>query len=178
LSVAAQRYATALTEAALEQGATEAVRKQLGEFLRLTQESAELKNSLANPAVELESKHGAVEEIAAHLGANKIVRNFLLVLVDHDRIPLLPEIHKAFHNLILEREGLAEAQVTSAAQLTPAQRKELMSVLERLTGKKVEARYLVDPAVMGGAIVRIGSTIYDGSVRTQLERLRAQLTAE
>ena len=178
MSVAAQRYATALAEAAFEQGATEAVREQFGKFLRLTQESAELKNFLANPAVELEGKHGAVEELAARLGATKIVRNFLLVLVDHDRIPLLPEIHKAFHNLILEREGLAEAQVTSAVQLAPAQRKELLAALERLTGKKMEARYAVDPAVMGGAIVRIGSTIYDGSVRTRLERLRTQLTAE
>ena len=178
MSIAAQRYAAALAGAALEQGAMEAVREQLGQFVRLTQESAELKNFLANPAVELEGKHRAAEELASRLGANRIVRNFLLVLVDHDRIPLLGEIHKAFHNLILEREGLAEAQVTSAAQLTPRQRKELVGVLERLTGKKIEAQYAVDPGLMGGAIVRIGSTIYDGSLRTRLERLRTQLTTE
>jgi F-type H+-transporting ATPase subunit delta len=177
LSVAAKRYATALAEIALEEGVFERVGRQLEEFLRLTRESDELKNLLANPAVERESKHGAVEEIAARMGASKVLRNFLLVLVDHDRTPLLPEIQKAFHELILERLGVAEAEVTSPAQLTPKQKRELSAALERLTGKKIEARYDLDPALLGGAVVRIGSTIYDGSVRAQLERLRARLAA-
>ena len=178
MSIAAQRYASALAEIALEQGAIEPVRRQLAEFVSLTRESAELKNYLANPSVERESKHGAVEELIARMGANKIFRNFLFVLVDHDRTLLLPEIQKAFHELILEQQGVAEAQVTTPAQLTSQQKQLLNAALERLTGKKIEARYELDPALMGGAVVRIGSTIYDGSVRAQLDRLRARLAVE
>lgn len=112
------------------------------------------------------------------MGASKILRNFLFVLADHDRMPLLPEIVKAFHELILVQQGIVEAQVTSPVELTPAQKKVLDAALEQLTGKKIEARYELDTALMGGAVVRIGSTIYDGSVRAQLARLRARLAAE
>jgi len=178
LSIAAQRYASALAEIALEQGAIEPVRRQLRDFVNLARESAELKNYLANPSVEYESKHGAVEELIARMGASKILRNFLFVLVDHDRTLLLPEIQKEFHKLTLDRLGVAEAQVTTPAQLTSQQKQELNAALERLTGKKIEARYELDPALMGGAVVRIGTTIYDGSVRTQLDRLRTRLAAE
>lgn len=178
MSVAAQRYASALADIALEQGAIEPVRRQLAAFADLLRQSAELKNYLSNPGVVRESKHGALEELSTRMGASKILRNFLFVLADHDRMPLLPEIVKAFHELILVQQGIVEAQVTSPAELTPAQKKVLDAALEQLTGKKIEARYELDTALMGGAVVRIGSTIYDGSVRAQLARLRARLAAE
>jgi len=178
LSVAAQRYASALAEVALEQGAVEPVRRQLAAFADLVHQSAELKNYLSNPGVVRESKHGAIEELSTRMGAGKILRNLLFVLTDHDRTLLLPEIVKAFHELILVQQGIVEAQVTSPVELTPAQKQTLAAALERLTGKKIEARYALDPALLGGAVVRIGSTIYDGSVRAQLARLQARLAAE
>ncbi len=177
-AAAVQRYASALADIAIEQGAVEPVRRQLAAFSELPRQSPELRNFLANPAIAREAKHGAIEKIVSRMGASKVLRNFLFVLVDHDRTLLLPEIVKAFHDIILERQGIAEARVTTPAELSAGQKKDLGAALERLTGKKIEAQYELDAALVGGAVVRIGSTIYDGSVRAQLERLRARLAAE
>ena len=177
-AAAVQRYASALADIAVEQSAVEPVQRQLAAFSELSRQSPELRNFLANPAIAREAKQGAIEKIVSRMGASKVLRNFVFVLVDHDRTLLLPEIVKAFHDIILERQGIAEAQVTTPVELSAGQKKELGTVLERLTGKKIEAQYEIDPALMGGAVVRIGSTIYDGSVRAQLERLRARLSAQ
>ncbi len=174
----AQRYAEALADVALEQGAAEPIRKNLGDFSGALAASLDLGNFLINPGVARQDKQAVIEKIAARIGAGKIFRNFLFVLADNRRMGLLLEITRAFHAVLLERRGIAEAQVTSAAELTAAQEKELNAALERLTGKKVEARYSLDAALMGGAVVRIGSTVYDGSVREQLERLRVRLASE
>jgi len=175
---AVQRYASALADIAIEQGAVEPVRIQLAAFGELLGQSPELRNFLANPAIARPAKQGAIEKIVSRMGASKVLRNFLFVLVDHDRTLLLPGIIRAFRDILLERQGIAEAQVTTPAELSASQKKELGAALERLTGKKIEAQYELDPALVGGAVVRIGSTIYDGSVRAQLERLRSHLAAE
>jgi F-type H+-transporting ATPase subunit delta len=174
----AQRYAAALADVALEQDAAEPIRKNLDEFCAALEGSPDLGNFLISPAVSRENKQAVIEKIAARIGAGKVFRNFLLVVSDNRRTGLLPEIASAFHSVLLERMGVAEAQVTSAAELTAGQKKQLNAALERLTGKKVEARYSLAPALMGGAVVRIGSTVYDGSVREQLDRLRARLASE
>ena len=175
---ASLQYATALADIALEQGASEPVKKQLEEFDAAYAESAELRNVLANPAVELSAKHGVIEKLAARMGASRIVRNFLFVVVDHQRTHLLPEILQAFEEVLRQRQGVAEAEVTSAAELTAPQRSQLQQTLERLTGRKIQAKYSLDPALLGGALVRIGDTIYDGSVRNRLNQMRARLAAE
>jgi len=174
----AQRYAAALADVALEQDAAASIRKSLDEFCAALEGSPDLGNFLISPAVSRENKQAVIEKIAARIGAGKVFRNFLLVVSDNRRTGLLPEIASAFHSVLLERMGVAEAQVTSAAELTAGQKKQLGAALERLTGKKVEARYFLAPALMGGAVVRIGSTVYDGSVREQLERLRSRLASE
>ena len=174
----AQRYAAALADVALEQDAAEPIRKNLDEFCAALEGSPDLGNFLISPAVSGENKQAVIEKIAARIGAGKVFRNFLLVVSDNRRTGLLPEIASAFHSVLLERMGVAEAQVTSAAELTAGQKKQLNAALERLTGKKVEARYSLAPALMGGAVVRIGSTVYDGSVREQLDRLRSRLASE
>lgn len=178
MKAAAQRYATVLADIALEQGAAEPVKKSLSEFAGLAEQSADLRNFLASPAVPRSAKQGVIEKIAARIGASKIVRNFLLVLSDNRRTALLRDIVEAFDAVVLDRMGVAEAQVTSTAELSAGQKEELTAALERMTGKKVRARYTSDPALMGGAVVRIGSTIYDGSVREQLNRLRDRLASE
>ena len=175
---ASLQYATALADIALEQGAAEAVRKQLTEFGAAYAESAELRNVLANPAVIPAAKHGVIEKLVVRLGASRIVRNFLFVVVDNQRTHLLPEILQTFEDVLRQRQGVAEAEVASAAELTAPQKTQLQQTLERLTGRKIQANYSLDPALLGGVVVRIGDTIYDGSVRSRLNQMRARLAAE
>jgi F-type H+-transporting ATPase subunit delta len=178
LRSASLQYATAMADIALEQGTAEPVQKQLEDFGAAYAESAELRNVLANPAVEIAAKHGVIEKLAARLGASRIVRNFLFVVVDNQRTHLLPEILRSFEDVIRQRQGVSEAEVTSAVELTAPQKKQLQATLERLTGRKIQAKYSLDPALLGGAVVRIGDTIYDGSVRNRLNQMRARLAAE
>jgi F-type H+-transporting ATPase subunit delta len=178
LTVLAQRYASALVEVAVERGAAQQVKKELADFLGLLGESADLVNFLGSPAVARESKHAVIEKLVTRLGASRTLRNFLFVVTDLRRSLLLPQIQQAFDELLYARLGIAEAHVASVEELTAEQKSELTRVLERLTGKRMEAQYRLDPALIGGAVVRIGSTIYDGSVREQLNRLRARLTSE
>jgi F-type H+-transporting ATPase subunit delta len=178
LKSASLQYATALADIVLEQGAAEPARKQLRDFMAAYDESAELRNFLISPAIPREAKHGAIQQIAARLGASKVIRNFLFVMSDNQRVHLLPEIVSAFEHVLEERLGIAEARVTSPVELTEGQKASLLQTLERLSGKRIQARYSLDPSLLGGAIVRIGDMIYDGSVRNRLNQLRAQLAAE
>jgi F-type H+-transporting ATPase subunit delta len=178
LKSASLQYANALADVALAQLAAEPVAKQLSEFGTAYAQSGELRTFLASPAVSIEAKHAVIEKIAARLGASKIIRNFLFVLADHRRTLLIPEVIGAFHQVIRERQGVAEAEISSAVELSAAQKKEMTATLARLTGKAIETKYAVDPALMGGAVVRIGDTIYDGSLRSRLNEMRARLAAE
>jgi F-type H+-transporting ATPase subunit delta len=178
LKSAALQYATALAEIALEQGATDPVLHQLADFSAAYAESAELRTFLSNPSVSREAKHGVIEQLVARLGASKIIRNFLFVAVDNARTQQLPHIIATFQEVIRQRQGIAEAQVESAMELNAAQRAQLLQTLERVTGKKIQAKYSLDPALLGGAVVRIGDTIYDGSLKNQLNHMRARLAAE
>jgi F-type H+-transporting ATPase subunit delta len=172
------QYAKALADIALAQGAAEPVSKQLNDVGAAFAESAELRNFLTSPAVTRETKHRVIEKLVARLGASKIVRNLLFLIIDKQRARLLPEIIAAFQQVIRERQGITEAEISSAVELNAAQKAELAFTLERLTGKRVEAKYLLEPALLGGAVVRIGDTIYDGSVRNRLNELRRRLAAE
>ena len=175
---ASLQYANAMADIALAQGAAEPAAKQLHDFGAAYTESAELRTFLASPAVSVEAKHAVIEKIMARLGASKIIRNFLFVIVDHRRTQLIPEVIATFHQVIRQRQGVAEAEVSSAVELSAAQKKEMAATLTRLTGKKIEAKYALDPALLGGAVVRIGDTIYDGSLRSRLNEMRARLAAE
>jgi F-type H+-transporting ATPase subunit delta len=178
LKSASLQYANALADIALAQGAAEPAAKQLQEFGAAFAQSAELRTFLASPAVSVEAKHAVIEKIAARVGATKIVRNFLFVLADHRRTQLIPEVIAAFHEVIRQRQGIAEAEVTSATELSAVQRKGIAATLARLTGKKIDAKYALDLALLGGAVVRIGDTIYDGSLRSRLNEMRTRLAAE
>jgi len=175
LKSASLQYANALADIALEQGAADPAVKQLSDFGRAYAESAELRNLLASPAVARVAKHAVVEKIAARLGASKIVRNFLFVIVDHQRTVILPEIVERFQEVIRQRMGVAEVEVRSAVELSSAQKSVVAQLLVRMTGKRVETTYALDQALLGGAIVRIGDTVYDGSLRHRLNEMRAKL---
>jgi len=178
LRSASLQYANALADIALAQGAAEPAAKQLQEFGATYAQSAELRTFLASPAVTVEAKHAVIEKITSRQGASKIIRNFLFVIADHRRTQLLPEILETFQQVIRQRQGVAEAEVSSAVELSAAQKKDLAATLAKLTGKKVETKYSLNPALLGGALVRIGDTIYDGSLRNRLNEMRNRLAAE
>ena len=174
----AQRYASALVDVAIERGTAERTKKELGDFLQLLQESADLRNFLASPSVPRAGKHEVIGKLVTRLGASETLRNFLFVITDNRRTQLVPEIYQEFVSRLHDRLGIAEAQVRSAQELSEEEKTNLRKTLEHLTGKKVEAQYRLDPNLIGGAVVRIGSTVYDGSVREQLERMRQKLAGE
>lgn len=174
----AERYAGALADVALENKQADQVKQELAAFSSLVRESADLHAFLANPAIARATKHAAIEQIVARMGASRTLRNYLFVIVDQRRAGLLVEIQEAFSRILDARQGITQAAVTSASALTDAQRAELVAVLGKLTGEKVQAQFATDENLIGGAVVRIGSTIYDGSVRTQLERMRARMISE
>jgi len=178
LKALAERYASALVDVALENKQADQVKKELAAFAALVHESAELHAFLANPAIGRASKHGAIEQIVARMGASRTLRNYLFVIVDQRRAGMLEEIEQAFSRLLDARLGIVQATVTSAAELTAKERADLAAALTKLTQEKVQAEFVTDSALIGGAVVRIGSTIYDGSVRTQLERMRARMISE
>ena len=112
------------------------------------------------------------------MGASKIIRNFLFIMVDNQRTPLLSQMLESFQAVLQQRQGVATATVVSATALNGGQKVQLQQALEKLTGKKIQAKYSQDPALLGGVQVRIDDTIYDGSLRNRLNQMRTQLTAE
>lgn len=180
-SVVATRYANALadvvTAASSPVRPPQAVADLLA-FQAALDESYDLHTILLTPAVPMARKRVVVQRIADRLQLTRVSRNFLMVLIDHRRIGAISEIVDAFETVIDSRLGFARANVTSAGELTEPQRQALSIELERLTGKKIRARFGVDQALIGGVVARIGSTVYDGSVRDQLQTIERRLSAE
>ncbi|MBZ5644183.1 MAG: ATP synthase F1 subunit delta [Acidobacteriia bacterium] len=174
----AERYAGALVDVALENKQADQIKQELAQFAAMVRESDELRSFLANPSIARASKHAAIEQLVMRMGASRTLRNYLFVIVDQRRAGLLIEIEQAFSALLDARQGITQATVTSAAELTDLERAEMNAALVKLTGKKVQAKFSTDTALIGGAVVRIGSTIYDGSVRAQLERMRLRMVTE
>jgi len=174
----ASRYAAALVDVALEQHDADRVRRDLNSFAQAASSSSDLRTLLESPAVSQELKHQVIGELATRMELAAAVRNFLYLLIDHRRTEMLAEIEGAFQTELNQRLGIAEAEVTSAREMSLEERKRVTAALERRTGKKIEARFRRDPSLVGGTVVRLGSTIYDGSVREQLMQLREQLEGE
>jgi len=130
-----------------------------------------------NPSVQAEQKRAVLDRIITHIGGSRMLRNFVAVLIDHRRVAALPEIARQFELDLNERMGLADAEVTSARELSDAEKRALEARVSQVTGKTVRARYKTDAEVLGGAVVKVGSTIYDGSIRGQLEKLKQELSA-
>ena len=170
-------YARALADAVFDAHLDPA--KTLAEAQALTQlvsESRELRQVWETPSISAEQKRGVLDAIVAREGISHTVRNFVAVLIDHRRTNFLAPIVKQFELELDQRMGFAEANITSARELSEAERRGLESQVEKLTGKKVRAHYLRDASLLGGVVVRLGSTIYDGSVNGQLERIRTAIS--
>jgi len=140
-------------------------------------ESAELRRVWENPAVPAEQKRKLLDAIVHREGIEKHVRNLVAVLIDHRRITFLERITQQLEKELDARLGFAEAQVTSARELGDAEKRALETQIEKVTGKKVRAHFGLDAALLGGAVVRVGSTIYDGSVKGQLERIKEAISS-
>ena len=174
------RYARALADAVLDprNGLTaEKAKSELQAFDELVQSSHELQNALLSPAVAPPRKRTVIGRFAGELALSKLVRNFLYVLVDRRRVNLLHDIRAAFEAEIDARSGVVRAEVTSAAPLADAERAQVQAKLSAITGKQVRADFSVNQDLIGGVVAKIGTTIYDGSVRGQLAELRAKLVA-
>jgi F-type H+-transporting ATPase subunit delta len=178
LSAIAKRYASAFADVAMMRENIAAARAQFASFVDAYAESADLRHFLTSPAIDRATKQAVLEKIAARLDLSETVRNFIYTLVDHRRTEQLGEIRQAIEAELNEREGIVEAHVTSARELSEAEQEEIVGAIERLTQQRVQAKFGSDAALVGGAVVQIGSTIYDGSVREQLARLRAALESE
>ncbi len=180
LSVAAMRYARALVDVvtAPASGVDPArVRTEIGSIKEMLAASTDLRNALLSPAVSPSRKRAVMARLLEPLGVAKQVRNFVFVVIDHRRIHEFPAIAEAFELLLDERLGFVRADVSSAHKLTDPQRAELDAQLSRLAGKKTKLEFTTDPDLLAGVVARIGSTVYDGSLKGQFERLRAKLTS-
>ncbi|MBL8179546.1 MAG: ATP synthase F1 subunit delta [Bryobacterales bacterium] len=174
------RYANALVDVVIgSKGAVEPqqVVGQLQALESAIQSSTDLRTVILSPAVTLGQKNRVMGRICDQLGMHRLVRNFVFLVIRNRRAHLLPQMRAAFEQGLDARMGVVKADISSAAELKDAARASLEAQLARLTGKRVRAQYSVDPALLGGAVARIGSTIFDGSVRGQLDTLRRKLSA-
>jgi F-type H+-transporting ATPase subunit delta len=172
------RYARAfldvVTSAHLDSAALD---NQLADFEATWDDSPELQTFFQNPAVAATQKVAILDKLNAKLGLQKELRNLLAVLINNDRIGQVHEVAEAYRTELRERLGIREAEIVTARELSNDERNTLIDGVGKLAGARIEAQFKLDQSILGGAVVRIGSTIYDGSVRGRLERLRDALTA-
>jgi F-type H+-transporting ATPase subunit delta len=173
LSVADRVYARALFDAALEEDRLEPIRDQLAQVVAAEAEVPELRELLRNPQLDPRARAQALDDLLS--GGEELLRNFLLVLVDKGRTGQLDEIARQFERLVARHEGIVHAELTTAIELSDDEARELLEQIEKATGRKVEATRSVDPRLIGGLVLQVGSLRLDASVRGRLERLRREL---
>jgi F-type H+-transporting ATPase subunit delta len=183
----ARRYASALAHIifaaqlppAKQRAEVQQIKQQLTDFSALLRLHAALRNVLASPAVSREEKRALLERLRKLLGWSELTRNFLGVLLDHRRLDLLEAVLGAFDREVYARLGIVPVDITTAFTLNAQQKKLLEERLAPLCGgAQVELRYREDAEILAGGVARMGSTIYDGSLRARLRRLQQQLTTE
>jgi len=179
MTAVASRYARAFSDVVLEMKLDpKQVTAQLNSMVELYRSSLDLRRVWESPAIPAEQKRHLLDTVVERDAILRPLRNFLAVLIDHGRIHDVEMIARQFETELNQRLGIVEAEVSSSRPLEQAEREELLAQASRVTGKQISAKYQVDPSLIGGATVRIGSTIYDGSVRGQLERIKEQLSAD
>ncbi len=175
----ASRYATAfldvVTATRLDTGAID---HQINDFLATWDGSAELRALFMNPAIPAVQKVAFLDKLNGTLGLQKELRNLIAVLIDNGRIGHVNEVMQLYRRQLQEQMGIRPAEIVTARELSSEERETLVAQVAKLVEGRVEATFKLDNSILGGTVVRIGSTIYDGSVRGRLERLKEQLTAE
>jgi len=174
VNIYARAFADVVLEKRLDPAKTLAEAQQISSLVR---ENKALREVWQAPSVSADQKRAVLDAIAKRAGISQMVRNFIAVLIDKGRMRFLDEIVVEFSHELNQRLGFAEAEITTTRELTAGERSALEADLAKVTGKKIRARYDQDQSILGGAVARVGSTVYDGSVKGQLEKLREQLTA-
>ena len=176
MSASASRYARAFADvvsaAKLD---TAALEGQFNDFLSAWDVSAELRDLFANPAVPSTQKVDFLDKLNAKLGLRKELRNLLAVMINNGRIGEVHEVAEVWRAEMQERMGIRQAEIVTARELSGKERDELIAGVGKLAGSKIQANFKLDSSIIGGTVVRIGSTVFDGSVRGRLERLREEL---
>jgi len=178
MSALTLRYAHAFASVAASNHLdVQAAQQQLRDFSDTFAGSEELREVLMNPSIAGEQKLKVLDAIAGRIGMFSQVRNFLAVIMNHQRLSELDEILTEYHAVADEQSGMAEAEITSAHPLNEEDRAELEAQVAKLAGGRVRATYRQDATLLGGAVVRIGSTVYDGSLRGQFQQLKRRLVS-
>ncbi|MFQ5664733.1 MAG: ATP synthase F1 subunit delta [Terriglobia bacterium] len=183
---AARRYARALADiifatrlpVAQQRTEVQKAKQHLADFAALLRQHAQLRNVLASPAVPKEQTLALLDRLRSRLGLSTLTRNFLGVLLEHRRLDLLEQVLGAFDREVYARLGIVPVEITTAFNLNNEQKKLLEERLPAIAGTAVEVRYHQSPDILAGVVARLGSTVYDGSLRARLRRLQRQLTAE
>jgi F-type H+-transporting ATPase subunit delta len=170
----AQAFLDVVTSAHLD---TAAIDGQLSDFEATWSGSPELQTFFENPAVAAPQKVAILDKLNAKLGMQKELRNLIAVLINNDRIKDLHEVIAAYRAELQHRMGIRQAEIVTARELGNDERDQLLAGVGKMAGARIEASFKLDKSILGGAVVRIGSTVYDGSVRGRLERLKEELVA-
>jgi F-type H+-transporting ATPase subunit delta len=172
---AAERYASALFDLARDAKSIDAVARDADSLMAMLAESEDLRRLTESPAFSAEQKQGALTALADRAKLNPLLRRFLGVLARNRRARELAEVLAAFAVLVAEHKGVTTAEVAAARPLTPAQTKELAAALKAVVGREVEMKIAVKPEILGGLVVQVGSRMFDSSLKTKLEGLRAAM---
>ena len=175
---AATRYARALFDVATKEGDVQQAGRDLQAFAGLVAGNEMLARTLTNPAIPAQNKRAVVEQLLQRAdGLSPIVAKLLLMLAERDRLALLPDLAAAYEARLMDHARVVRAQLTTAMELSADRLAALQQGLAQATGRDVRLETRVDPSIIGGAVARIGSTVYDGSVTTQLQKVKERLTA-
>jgi F-type H+-transporting ATPase subunit delta len=177
MSVAARRYAKALLDV-LYPAKAEMGLDQLKGFATVLSQQNDARLVFENPTVSHERRKDLLNKVGDALKLDTPIRNFLGILIDRNRLDLLNEIISTYETSFDERQGVVQARITSANELSPTQQSEVAARLQAATGKKVRMQLTVDPSLIGGLIAQVGSTIYDASIRQQLQTFKNSLTQD
>jgi F-type H+-transporting ATPase subunit delta len=170
----ARAFADVVASAKLDPAAIDS---QLTDFLATWDGSTELRELFANPAVTATQKVAILDKLNAKMGLQKELRNLIAVLINNDRVVQIHEVAEAYRAELQERMGIRQAEIVTARELGDQERRALVAGVGKLAGSQIQASFKLDKSILGGTVVRIGSTVYDGSVRGRLERLREALIA-
>ena len=172
----AARYARALFDVALKESDPAQVGLDLASFAGLMSSNAELHGTLTNPAVPMTAKREIVSALATRLNAAAPLKKLLALLAERDRLVLVADLNDVYSERLMEHQQVVRAQVTTAAPIDAARTAQLQQRIASATGRKVDITTSVDPSIIGGVITRIGGTVYDGSLATQLQKMRERLS--
>ena len=175
IETVARRYASALADVVTKSGETEIVQGELQQWEAMMNANQDLMNAFRNPAIQQHQKEKVLESLIQKTKPSRTTANFLRVLLRNGRLTEIAEINRKFTSVLEERQGGVSAKIVSARPLSETEKQELRVSLEKMTGRRVNPTFDIDNSIIGGVVTTVGSTVYDGSIRTQLQTLKEQM---